>query len=61
MVELKSQSVFKIHVRRAAGRGYSPFHLLYVCMYLFICVTPPGQTENDTDLKFGTHTPLDHI
>ena len=31
--------------------------LVYVCMYL--CVTPPGQTENDTDLKFGTHTPID--
>ena len=28
-------------------------------MYVFICVTPPGQTKNDTDLKFGTHTPLD--
>ena len=22
-----------------------------------ICVTPPGQTKNDTDLKFGTHWP----
>ena len=34
-----------------------------VCMYLFIyvciCVTLPGQTKNDTDLQFGTHTPLD--
>ena len=26
-----------------------------------ICVTPPGQTNNDTDLKFGTHTPIDLI
>ena len=25
-----------------------------------ICATPPSQTKNDTDLKFGTHTPLDH-
>ena len=25
------------------------------------CTGPPGQTKNDTDLKFGTHTPLDHI
>ena len=22
---------------------------------------PPDQTKNDTDLKFGTHTSLDHI
>ena len=28
--------------------------LVYLCMYLFICVTFPGQTKNDTDLKFGT-------
>ena len=38
---------------------------IYVCMYLFIyeciCVTCPGQTKNDTDLEFGTHTSLDHI
>ena len=31
--------------------------LVFVC----ICVTPPGQTKNDTDLKFGTHTPIDLI
>ena len=24
-------------------------------------VTPPGQSKNDTDLKFGTHTPIDLI
>ena len=24
-------------------------------------VTSPGQTKNDTDLKFGTHTPIDLI
>ena len=53
-------------MRRAAGREYSYFHLymrvcMYLCVYLFMCVTPPGQTENDTDLKFGTHTPLDHF
>ena len=50
----------KIHVRRAAGRGYSYFHL-HVCVRIYLCVKPPGQTKNDTDLKFGTHTPLDHI
>ena len=32
--------------------------LVYLCMYLFNCVTPPGQTKNDTELKFGTHTPM---
>ena len=33
-----------------------------VCMYfLCMCVTPPDQTGNDIDLKFGTHTHLDHI
>ena len=35
--------------------------LVYVCICVFICVMPPGQTKNDTDLKFGTHIPLDHI
>ena len=39
--------------------------LVYVCVYTYIyvcnCVTPPGQTKNDTDLKFGTHTPVDLI
>ena len=35
---------------------------VYMCVfmglfiYVFMCVTPPGQTKNDTDLKFGTHT-----
>ena len=29
--------------------------LVYVC----ICVTPPGHKKNDTDLKSGTHTPID--
>ena len=33
--------------------------LAYVCMYVFMRVTPPGQTKNDTDLKFGTHTSID--
>ena len=31
--------------------------LVYLCM----CVTSPGQTKNDTDLKFGTHTPIDYL
>ena len=38
--------------------------LVYVCklfMGVFMCVTPPDQTKNDTDLKFGKHTPKDLI
>ena len=30
----------------------------YICV---MCVTPPGQAKNDTDLKFGTHISLKHI
>ena len=26
-----------------------------------MCVTPSGHAKNDTDLKFGMDTPLDHI
>ena len=26
----------------------------------WVCPETPGQTKNDTDLKFGTHTPLPH-
>ena len=35
--------------------------LVYVCMYLFMCVRPLGQTKNFKDLEFGTHSPQDHI
>ena len=31
-----------------------------VCVYLFVCFLPPVYT-NDTDLIFGTHTPIDLI
>ena len=34
------------------------FSLVYVCIYY---VTPPRQTKNNIDLKFGTHTPIDFI
>ena len=34
-------------------------YFIYLRIYLCICVTPPAQTINDTDLKFGTHTPID--
>ena len=27
---------------------------------VFICAPSPGQTKNDTDLKFGTHVPIDN-
>jgi len=41
------------------GSVFSLIHL-YICgsVTLLVC---PDQTKNDTDLKFGTHTPLDHI
>ena len=29
----------------------------FLCVYVFFCVTPPGQTKNDKDLKFGTLSP----
>ena len=34
---------------------------VYVFIYLFVCFPPPGYTNNDTDLKFGTYTPIDLI
>ena len=34
---------------------------VYVFIYVIICVTPSGQTKNDSDLEFGTHTPIDLI
>ena len=62
VIENIFQLVTKIHVRRAASQEYSYFHS-YMCVfvYVFICVTSPGHTNNDTDLKFGTHTPIDFI
>ena len=47
-------TIFKIHVRRAAGRGYSYFHL-WMCF--LVCTGPPGLTKNDTDLKLGNKQP----
>ena len=32
-----------------------------IFVYVFISVTSPGQTKNDTDLIFGTHTRIDLI
>ena len=32
------------------------FMCVYLCMVVCICVTPPGQTKNDRDLKFRTHS-----
>ena len=61
-IPLKILYFIKIHVRQEAGWGYSYFHLFMCeCIYLFICVAPPGQTKNDTDLKLGRHTPIDLI
>ena len=48
-------------------RGEHPVEDIPMCVYIhlficgFMCVTPPGQTNNDRDLKFGKHTPLDLI
>ena len=59
--------IFKIHVRRAAAEDILKFTCICVCLcmylfiYVFVCVTSPGHTNNDTDLKFGTHTPIDLI
>jgi len=46
-------------VRLAAGRRIFLNSLVYV--YVCMCVTPPGQTKKDPELKFGTHTPIDLI
>ena len=33
-----------------------------ICVYLFVYLCYPSwPNENDTDLKFGTHTPIDLI
>ena len=50
MLSFQTIFFFKIHVR-----VFSFIHI-YMC-----CKGPPGQTKNGTDLKFGTHTPLDYI
>ena len=44
-----------------SAQGYDTKRYVYVCMAVFICVTPPDITKNDTDLKFSTHTPIDLI
>ena len=41
--------------------NWNQSYVVFVCIYLCICVTPSGQTKNDTDLEFGTHTPVDLI
>ena len=53
--------VFNTHVRRIAGRGYSYFHL-YIFVFIYLCVALPlSKMKNDTDLKFGTHSPKLHL
>ena len=42
-------------------QGIFPFSLVYVCVCVYIFVTPLDQTKNDKDLKFATNTPIDHI
>ena len=53
--------VFNTHVRRIAGRGYSYFHL-YIFVFIYLCVALPlSKMKNDTELKFGTHSPKLHL
>ena len=40
---------------------YLCFFVYVVFVYVFICLTSPGPTKNDTDLIFGTHTRIDLI
>ena len=57
------ESIFKIRVRKTDGRGYSYFHL-YMCVFVYVFIYlchASWRTENDTDLKFDTRTPLDLI
>ena len=56
-----SPLLFCQKVREALGDIHIfPHIIICVSVYSFICVTP-DQTKNDTDLKLGTGTPLDHI
>ena len=41
--------------------SYVWLYKIVLCVCVCMGVTPPDQTKNDRDLKFGTHTPLDHI
>ena len=45
----------QIHVTQAA------VEFLYLHVYLSVCVSSPEQTKNESNLKFGTHTHVDHI
>ena len=40
-----------------------PYICLQICLFVWmsVCALPLDQTKNDTDLKFDTHTTLDHI
>ena len=71
-VELKKNTLYKLYQNSRDTSSRSRIFLnslvylcmyvfIYLCIYLFNCVTSPGQTKNDTDLKFGTHTPIDLI
>ena len=51
----KRQLMIQIQLRRAAGKEYS------CILSIFICVTPPDQTNDDKDLKLGTHTPIEYF
>ena len=46
-------TIIKIHVRRAAGRGYSLIHS-YICGFVAfrVCTGRPDQTKNDTEIWY---------
>ena len=51
---------FKLRWSNPWDTAVSKF-LILVCMCLCTLVPSRNETQNNMDLKFGTHTPLDHI
>ena len=57
-LQLSARKFFKSHVKRAAVRYIPIFTCKYVGWFVRrLLIT----TKKDTDVKLGTHTPLDHI
>ena len=50
--------IFRIHMTRVGGNEFSICS--YICVFVnqSVCKWPPDQTENDKNLKFGTHISL---
>ena len=54
--------VFKIHVRRAAGRGFPIFTCKYVWLCLSVCTPPFGPTEKRYRPEIlYTHSPRPYL